>query len=72
MDKKFEEIKIKMVMKLRGVTRASAVRLIRLGKEAVHQKELARKTSGSDNVVSAKEDSDADGFISAEEFFGNI
>lgn len=71
MDKKFEEIKIKMVMKLRGVTRASAVRLIKLGKEAAEQKELERRILKSNNVGSAKEDSDADGFISAEEFFGN-
>ncbi len=55
MDRKFNEIKIKLVMKLRGVNRRSAIRLIRLGAEAAAQKRTERMARSCSTVGTSKE-----------------
>ena len=54
MDRKFNEIKIKMVMKLRGVNRRSAIRLIRLGAEAAARKRTERTARSRLSVGTSK------------------
>lgn len=61
-DRKFNEIKIKMVMRLRGVNRRSAIRLIRLGAAAAEQKRTER-TSRSCSTAGTSEDRDLDDFF---------
>lgn len=60
--KRFEETKIKMVMKLRGLTREAAIK-------ALH---LDNSPEGSDTAVTKHTTAREEPLISAKEFFGDL
>jgi hypothetical protein len=71
-DKLFNETKIKMVMRLRGVSHDEAVELIKNGKTAAEKSAHEDKDCSSRDVTSSvctNEDTDV---MSAEEFFSDM
>ena len=75
MDKLFEETKVKMVMKLRGVSRAEAELIVNSGEPTAdgprsQAEEKAVRSSG--NFIMPNIPDDDEQLISAEDFFGEV
>ena len=74
MDKLFEKVKIKMVMKLRGVSHRDAVKLIRLGnaaEDAASKEKSAEHNASRTGLKNEITLEDGEDLLSAEEFFNS-
>lgn len=71
-DELFNRTKIKMVMRLRGVSHDEAVELIKNGKAAAQKKACEDKDRSSEAVNTNAYTNDDPEILSAEEFFKDI
>ncbi len=71
-DELFNNTKIKMVMRLRGVSHDEAVKLINNGKAATEKKAREDKDCSSEAVHPSVSMNDDPELLSAEEFFKDI
>jgi len=75
MDKLFEETKVKMVMKLRGVSRVETERIVNSGEAPAdgsqgQTEEKSVRSSGNFRMPNIPDDDEQ--LISAEDFFGEV